>query len=155
MRAIAILAALAMVAGLFLPWLNPNISGLGFVPWDLVKDLEPSVDTVKTLADRAPELLGFLATFVLAALFLLLAILGAPSRALAFLSGGSAVGMVGYAWMQLKGTATAYGIPMPDAENMADYAGRIPEIFGTGAMAWSGGGVVLLLCGLIGFPSRR
>jgi hypothetical protein len=155
MRAISILAALAMIAGLFLPWLNPQTSGLGFTPWDLVKELDPTVETAQQLAADAPELLGFLATFALAALFCLLAMLGAPSRVLAFLAGGSAVGMLVYAVLQLREQAAAFGIPIPDTSNLVDYAPRIPEIFGMGAMAWAAGAVVLLLCGLIGFPSRR
>jgi hypothetical protein len=100
-------------------------------------------------------LLGFLATFALAALFCLLAILGAPSRALALITGGGAVGMLVYAVIKMRDQAAAVGIPMPDAANLADYAPRIPELFGTGAMAWAGGALLLLLCGLIGFPSRR
>jgi hypothetical protein len=155
MRAIAILAALAMITGLFLPWLNPQTTGIGFTPWDLVKDLDPTVETVQNMADTAPELLGFLATFALAGLFCLLAILGAPSRALALITGGGAVAMLVYAVIKMRDQAAAVGIPMPDAENMADYAARIPDLFGTGAMAWAGGALLLLLCGLIGFPSRR
>lgn len=155
MRAIAILAAIAMVAGLFLPWLKPQAVGLNIVPWDIVKELEPNVETLKKLASDAPALLAFLATFALAGLFLALAILGAPSRALAFLAGGGAVGMMAYALLKLGDQAAALGLPKPTVDNLGDLARRLPEVAGTGAMAWAGGAAILLLAGLIGFPSRR
>lgn len=128
MRAIAILAAIAMVAGLFLPWLNPGL--VRFVPWDLVKELEPSLDTLQKLASDAPELLAFLA-------------------------GGGAVAMVAYALLRLRDQAAALGLPLPSADTLGDFARRLPEVAGTGAMAWAGGGAVLLLAALVGFPSRR
>lgn len=152
MRAIAILAALAMVAGLFLPWL---VSAPDMTPWDVVKRLDPSVEQVQKLAADAPELLAFLATFALAALFLALAILGAPSRALAFLAGGGAVAMVVYGALKMRDQITAFGLPVPSAENIGDLLPRIPEFLGMGAMAWGGGAFILLLTALIGFPSRR
>ncbi len=152
MRAIAILAALAMVAALFLPWL---VSAPDATPWEVVRRLDPTVETAQKLASDAPELLAFLATFALAALFLALAILGAPSRALAFLAGGGAVAMVAYGALKMRDQVAAFGLPVPSAENIGDLLPRIPEFLGTGAMAWGGGAFVLLLTALIGFPSRR
>ncbi len=151
MRAIAILAALAMVAGLFLPWL---VAAPGTTPWDVIRHLDPTVEQVQKMASDAPELLAFLATFALAALFLVLAILGAPSRALAFLAGGGAVAMVVYGAVKMRDQVAAFGLPVPSAQNIGDLLPRIPELLGTGAMAW-GGGLVLLLTALIGFPARR
>ena len=69
MRAIAILAAIAMVAGLFLPWL---VSAPEATPWEVVRRLDPEVETLRTLASDAPELLAFLATFALAVAYLVL-----------------------------------------------------------------------------------
>ena len=152
MRAIAILAAIAMVAGLFLPWL---VSAPEATPWEVVRRLDPEVETLRTLASDAPELLAFLATFALAALFLLLAVLGAPSRLLAFLAGGGAGGVGAYGVLKLRDQAGALGLPVPTAENMGDLLPRLPDYLGAGAMAWGGGAVVLLLTALIGFPSRR
>ncbi len=155
MRAIAILAAIAMVAGLFLPWLNPQTAGLRLVPWDIVKGLEPDVDTARRfVSDSPPELLVFLATFVLAGLFAALAIVGAPSRLLAFLAGGGAVGITAYAALQLKDQAQALGLPVPSPDNLAEFARSAPDFFGMGALAWAGGAVLLLLTALIGFRSR-
>lgn len=155
MRAIAILAAIAMVAGLFMPWLKPQVVGLSLVPWDVAKELDPNVETLQKLASDSPALLAFLATFALAALFLALAILGAPSRMLAFLAGGGAVGMMAYAVLRLGDRAASLGLPRPTVDNLGDLARRLPEVAGAGAMAWAGGAAVLLLTALIGFPSRR
>ena len=155
MRAIAILAALAMVAGLFLPWLNPETAGVRLVPWDLLKSLEPTVETAQKFVSESPvELLAFLATFVLAALFGLLAMLGAPSRLLAFLAGGGAVGFVAFGALKLKDKAAVLGIPVPEPDKLADFARSIPEVFGLGAMAWGAGALVLLLTALVGYGER-
>lgn len=155
MRAIAILAALAMVVALFLPWLNPKIPGISLAPWDMVKDLKPSLDTAKAMAKDAPEMLAFLATFALAAAFFLLALFGLPIRALAFLAGGGAVGMTGYAVLQLKDKAASLGLPVPKAENLAEIAKKLPDLLGMGALAWIGGALVLLLTAMVGYPAPR
>ncbi len=66
------------------------------MPWDLIKGLDPTVETAQQLVETAPpELLAFLASFVLAALFLVLALVNLPSRLLALLAGGTASGLVG------------------------------------------------------------
>jgi hypothetical protein len=155
MRFIAIFAALAMVAGLFLPWLNPETAGLRLVPWDIVKGLEPDLETAQRFASESPpELLVYLATFALAGLFAALAMLGLPSRLLAFLAGGGAVGIVAYAYLRLKDQALALGLPLPSADNLSEFAKSAPEVFGTGAFAWAGGAVLLLLAALVGFRAR-
>ncbi|MFZ1339123.1 MAG: hypothetical protein WAT25_19075 [Paracoccaceae bacterium] len=156
MRALALVAAIAMVASLFLPWLNPGTSGIRLVPWDMLKELELSADGLRTFAtDSPPELLAFLATFALAALFGLLTLIGAPSRLLAFLAGGGALGFLGYGLLQMKDQAAAAGIPVPGTDDLAEFAKSAPEIFGMGAFAWAGGALVLFFAALIGFGDRR
>lgn len=155
MRAIAIIAAIAMVAGLFLPWLNPETAGLRLVPWDIVKGLKPDLETAQRFVTESPvELLVFLATFLLAGLFAILAVVGLPSRLLAFLAGGGAIGITAYAVLQLKDQAQALGLPVPTADNLAEFAKTAPEVFGMGAFAWAGGAVLLALTALIGFRAR-
>lgn len=155
MRAIAILAALAMVAGLFLPWLNPETAGARLLPWDILKGLEPTVETAQDFVKNSPpELLGFLSTFVLAGLFALLAMLGAPSRLLALLAGGGAVGVVAYAVLRMKDQIQALGLPVPSMDSLPDFVQTAPEVFGMGAFAWAGGALLLFLLGLVGFPRR-
>lgn len=155
MRALAILAAIAMVVGLFMPWLNPETSGIRLVPWDLLKSVDPNLEAAKKFAsDNPPELLAFLATFALAALFGLLALIGAPSRLLAFLAGGGAVGMVGYAWLKMQDQFAAFGIPEALTSDPMAFVRSSPDIFGMGAFAWAGGAVILLFAALIGFGDR-
>lgn len=152
MRALALLAAAAMVVSLFLPWLNLGQIGTGFVPWDLIKNLDPNTETLQRFASDSPvELLVFLSTFVLAALFLVLAILGAASRLLAILAGGAAAALVGYTVLKVRDGALDLGVPLPPGTDMADLADQASRIMGLGAWAWGGGALVLLLAGLVGF----
>lgn len=157
MRALAILAAAAMVFSLFLSWLNPaQTGGLSFVPWDLVKNLDPDAETLQRFATEAPPaLLAFLASFALAALFLVLAILGLPSRLLALLAGGTAAGLVGYGVMQARDGAVNLGLPIPGGNDLQAMAEQAANLMGMGAWAWGTGAVVLLLAALIGFGARR
>lgn len=146
-----------MVFSLFLSWLNPaQTGGLGFVPWDLVKNLDPDVETLQRFATEAPPtLLAFLATFALAALFLVLAILGLPSRLLAFLAGGTAAGLVGYGVLQAREGVLNLGLPLPAGNDLQAMAEQAANLMGMGAWAWGGGAIVLLLSALVGFGSRR
>jgi hypothetical protein len=157
MRALAILAAAAMVFSLFLSWLNPaQTGGLGFIPWDLVRNLDPSAESLQRFVTQAPpELLAFLATFALAALFLVLAILGLPSRLVAFLAGGTAAGLVGYGVLQARDGLLNVGLPVPAGNDLQAMANQAAGLMGVGAWAWAGGAALLLLSALIGFGSRR
>lgn len=156
MRALAILAAAAMVISLFLSWLNPGqTGGLSFVPYDLVKGLEPDLETLQRFVTEAPPtLLAFLATFVLAAVFVLFAVVGLPSRLLALLAGGTAAGLVGYGVMQARSGALNLGLPLPSSGDLQAMAQEAANLMGIGAFAWGGGAVLLLLSGLIGFGRR-
>lgn len=155
MRALALLAAAAMVVSLFLPWLNVGELGTGFVPWDLVKNLSPDAETVQRFATDSPaEVLVFLATFVLAALFVLLSLLGMPSRLLAVVAGGGAVGLVGYTYWQIRDGAMNLGVPAPSGDTLQSIGEQLSGILGMGAWAWGVGATILLLGGLIGFGRR-
>ena len=155
MRAIAILAAISMVVGLFLPWLNPQVAGIGFTPWNVIKELDPSVETAQDLAQNTPEMLAFLSTFAVAALFVALAVLGPASRPLALVAGGGAVAMIIYGLVQMGDRLSAIRLPKPTADNLAEIAQSLPNLLGMGAWAWLCGAVILLMTALIGFPSRH
>lgn len=156
MRAIAILAAAAMIVSLFLPWIRPEIAGAGLTPWDLLRALEPDVQAIRDFIARSPaELVAFLASFVLAALFLALVLFNIPSRLIALLAGGLGVGLIGYTAWQIRNGAARLPVPVEadfsDGQQIVDLLSRIP---GTGAWVWAGGAFVLLLAGLIGFARR-
>jgi hypothetical protein len=156
MRAISTLAAAAMVISLFLPWLA--IAGLGssFVPYDLVKGLNPDMQAVQDFVDQAPPLLlAFLGTFVLAGLYVLLAVVGLPSRALAFLTGALAVGIVAYGFVQARDGALSTGLPLPQTNDLGEIFNAVSDVLGMGAWAWGVGALLLLLGGLVGVGSQR
>lgn len=156
MRALSLLAAAAMVVSLFLPWISAAGLGVSFVPFDLVRGLEPDVQAVQEFVTSAPPLLlAFLASFVLAALFVLLSVLGLPSRLLALLGGGIAVGTLGYGFWQAREGALSTGLPVPTTNDLSEIAQAAMDVMGLGAWAWVAGAVLLLLAGLIGFGSRR
>lgn len=156
MRALSLLAAAAMVVSLFLPWLSIPGLGSSFVPFDLVRGLDPDAQIIQDFVTSAPPLmLAFLATFALAALFVILSVLGAPSRLLAFLAGGGAVGIVGYGFWQAREGALDTGLPLPQTNDLSQIFNSVSDLLGLGAWAWGGGAVVLLLCGLVGFGRAR
>lgn len=152
MRALALLASAAMVVSLFLPWLSSALPGAGFVPWDLVRALNPDLQTVQRFVTESPgELVAFLATFPLAALFLVLTVVGLPSRLLALVTGGLATGIVGLGLWRAREGVQNLGLPLPSGESIQDTAKALSEVMGYGAWAWAGGAVILLLAGLAGF----
>lgn len=152
MRALALLASAAMVVSLFLPWLSSALPGAGFVPWDLVRALNPDLDTVQRFVTESPaELVAFMATFPLAALFLVLTVIGLPSRLLALVTGGLATGIVVLGLWRAREGVQNLGLPLPSGQSLQDTARAVADVMGYGAWAWAGGAVILLLAGLVGF----
>lgn len=155
MRALAILAAAAMVISLFLPWLAPGVPGARFVPWDLMRNLNPDLETARRFVTESPaELVAFMATFALAGLFAVLAVAGMASRLLALAAGGLAVGIVAYGYLRLRNGALDLGVALPAEASPENLLRTASEVLGMGAWAWAGGAVVLLLTGLSGFARR-
>lgn len=156
MRALSLLAAAAMVVSLFLPWMSITGLGTSFVPFDLVKTLNPDVQAVQDFVTSAPPLLlAFLATFLLAALYLILAVVGLASRLLAFITGGLAAGIVGYGFWQAREGALSTGLPLPETNDLSEIFTSVSDVLGMGAWAWGGGALVLLLAGLLGLGAER
>lgn len=155
MRALAILAAAAMVISLFLPWLGEAVPGARFVPFDLMRNLNPDLETAQRFVRESPaELVAFMATFALAALFVVLAVVGLASRLLAVLAGGLAVGIAGYGYLRLRNGALDLGLPLPADASPENLLRAATEVLGLGAWAWIGGAALLLLAGLAGFGRR-
>lgn len=156
MRALSLLAAAAMVVSLFLPWIAATGLGLSFVPFDLVRGLDPDVAAVQEFVTAAPPLLlVFLSSFVLAALFVILAIVGLPSRLLALFAGGAAVGSVVYGFLQARDGTLSTGLPLPETNDLSQIAQSAMDVMGMGAWVWGVGAVVMLLAGLLGIGDRR
>lgn len=150
-RMLAMLAALAMLASAFFPWITTALGDV-LVPWDLVSTL--SRDQAEALIRSAPpEALAVLASFVLAALFALAALIGLERRGLALLTGLVVLGVVGWTFYQAREAMVAAGLPA-GAQEMLDFASTSYQGLGAGALAWLGGAAVLLLLGLFD-PGNR
>lgn len=152
MRAFAILAALAMIVSLFLPWVNGGAFGFSATPLDMIRALKPDLGMIGDLLQSAPwEAIAFLATFLLAALFLLLLLFNLPSRLVGFLAGGVGVGLVlGTAW-QIRNKTSEFSALGLDFSRPSDTLSQLTQILGIGAWAWGIGALVLLLTTLIGY----
>ncbi len=149
MRAISLLAAAAMVAGLFLPWMG------GFIPWDMLKNLEPSMETAQQFATTAQtEALVLLASIILAGLFLFLAIFNMPSRMLAIGGGGLGVGLIVYVLWRAREGSEQFAPGLAAARTGQDYLSLAQELLQFGAWAWGIGAVILLFCGLVGYRNE-
>lgn len=150
-RPLALLAAAAILASLFLPWFTTPF-GENVVPWSALRQMD--ADMAQRLVENAPpEAIAFGASFVLAALFLLLALVGREFKLLAFVTGAVPVGLVAWMLSSAAGRADAAGLPLSGSD-MSEIVSRASEMLGTGAWSWIGGAAVLVLLGLID-PGRR
>lgn len=144
-RQLALLCSIAILASLFLPWIITPI-GNNLVPWDALPVFDRgSVEAY--LREATPERLAFLGSFVLAALFFLLVMVGREKRSLAFLTGIIPMVLAGMAiWHDRErlGFAAMEG-------TMAEVNTLIAEasaVLGPGGWAWIGGAALLFLLGL-------
>ncbi|MFE3839457.1 hypothetical protein [Pseudogemmobacter sonorensis] len=157
MRALAILAAAAVVVSLFLPWLAGNARlSPGSTPWDYLRGIELSLDGLRAAVEAAPvEVLVLAAGFVLAAVFLVLAVVGLALRPLALLAGALPVGLVGYLYLRARDGVAGLGLPLDLSGNLTGALDILRDIAGPGLWAWGIGSLALLLAGLVGFGARR
>lgn len=151
-RPLTMLCAALMLGSLFLPWFSGPL-GEGTVPWDLLQQLNRA-QIEQALSDLPPESLAFLGSFVLAAILVLLGLMGSAPRLLALLTGGIVVGLVGWAAFSATRAAGNSSLPIPEGEDIWQILQDLSQLLGVGAWAWLGGGGVLLLLGLFS-PGRR
>ena len=148
-RPLALVCAALMLGSLFLPWMSGPFGGM--VPWDAIKELQ--ADRIgDMLGDLPPEGMAFVASFVLAAVMVLLGLMGSAPRILALLTGGIPVGLVGWGIFQAMQSGGTSGLPV-SGDDIAQVLQELSQLIGIGAWAWLGGGFVLLVMGLF-FPSR-
>jgi hypothetical protein len=147
-RPLALLAAVAILASLFLPWYSSPF-GENVVPWSVLRTLD--VDGAQELLkDAQPQAIAFGCSFVMAALFVLFALFGRESRLLAFLTGLVPVCLVAWALVVLIAQAEATGLSFSGSD-VSDAANRV---LGAGAWAWVLGATLLATLGLVD-PGRR
>ncbi|MFN3576595.1 MAG: hypothetical protein ACK4TJ_06420 [Tabrizicola sp.] len=147
-RPLALVAALAILASLFLPWLSSPF-GENVVPWSVLREM----DTARAhdiLAGARPETIAYGCSFVLAALFVFFALIGRETRLLALLTGALPVGLVAWALVPLIGQTDARGLSFSGSS--------VPEttqrMVGAGAWAWVIGASLLATLGVLD-PGRR
>ena len=153
-RPLALLCAVAILAALFLPWVSTPL-GPNIAPWDALPAFDRA--SIEAYVTQAPtEVRMFLFSFVLAALFVLLSLVGLEKRSLAFLTGVSIVGLAGVLVWRMRETL---GIVEPQwtMEEANRLFALANDVLGTGGWAWIGGGVLLLLLGVFdpGRPKPR
>ncbi len=156
LRALSILSAIAILVSLFLSWTGPALPIPAVTPWDLISALKPDVEALRSFIASSPgELVAFLATFALAAVFLVLVLFNLPSRLIGLLGGGLGVGLTG--WTVWKISKGASDLPVPanlDIGKANDIVRAVTDLAGPGAWAWFAGSALLLLAALIGWDRR-
>ena len=150
-RFLAFLAAAAMVASLFLSWTAVAL-GQSLIPWEWAQSL--GQDQARLMLENAPpEVLVFLASFALAAVFLLMTLIGRESKFLALLTGAGPVGLVAWGIWSTSSQINFGSVPVSSSD-LGDLFAQATDLLGPGAWAWIGGAAVLLLLGLMD-PGRR
>lgn len=144
-RQLALLCAVAILASLFLPWIISPI-GNNLVPWDVLPQFDRAAieDYVRA---QTPETQLFLFSFVLAAFFLLLALIGHEKRWIAFLTGLGPVGLAGLAIWRDRERLNFAEMEMT-MEQMKLLFAEASAVLGPGGWAWIGGGALLFLLGV-------
>ena len=147
-RPLALVAAIAILASLFLPWFSSPF-GMNVAPWTVLRDLDAE-SAQALLKDARPEAIAYGCSFVLAALFIVFALMGRESRLLAFLTGLVPVSLVAWALVSLVMWSDAGALSFSGAE-VSELAERV---LGAGAWTWVLGASTLATLGLID-PGRR
>lgn len=144
-RQIALLCSVAILASLFLPWIVTPL-GNNLAPWDALPPFGGE-EMQAYVTSAPPQVLVFLASFVLAAFFLFLALFGREKRLIALLTGAGPVGLA--AWAVWKERAQ---LNLTEIEGTMEDVNRLvaqaSEVLGPGGWAWIGGAALLFLLGL-------
>jgi hypothetical protein len=150
-RPLPMLSAAAMLASLFLPWLAGPL-GKETVPWNALKSLD-GTQLGDIASNLPPEGMAFVASFVLAAILLLLGLMGSTPRLISLITGAIPVGLVAWGLYSVSQQGSAAGLPISGG-SLSDMLQEMSNLLGPGAWAWLGGGTMLLALGLFS-PGRR
>lgn len=151
-RPLVLICAALMLGSFFLPWISSPLGG-DIVPWDAVKGLD-STQIKDMLTNLPPEGMAFFGSFALAALLVLLGLMGASPRLIVFLTGALPVGLVAWAVYSAMDQGNAMGVPVTSGDVM-QVVQELSRVIGAGAWAWVGSGALLFLMGLFGSGGRR
>ena len=143
MRAIIVLAGLAMAASWALTWLEPPFAGPEVSPMALMRD------GVLALSSEAPwQSWVFVGGFVAAALAVLAAVAGRAAGIFALLAGLSPLVVLGDAVIRAEEMRRDLGLPVAvDFGDLARSWDLLQDFVRAGVWAYSGGALLLLVAG--------
>jgi len=136
-----------MAASYFLPWIADGFAG-GLLGGSAVIPHEALTPLVRDRGAETPvELLGFIATFALAGIVTVLALVNAASRILVLAAGAAPFAWLGWMFLRLRDGASAAGLPMPapDSADLSALWEILREVSQIGLWAYLGAAVLLLI----------
>ncbi len=137
------LAALAMAASWFMPWVD-FVIGPSLAPHDVLFEALKADPTSMPL-----EVLLFAASFAVAAVLALFSLMGAASRTLAWIAVLIPVGLGLRLALEFRSDALSLGLPLPPAETVADGIANLWDFLQFGAYFYVGGALTLLVLAVI------
>jgi len=136
----AILAAI-MAASFFLPWVV--FFGDAFGPQMLIEGNQIE------LANMPWQLAAFLASFAVAALAAVLALLGRAAGVLMLIAGGIPYGIIAHGIITARGEIQDLGLPLPDSGNPMEAFNSIRDFIDVGLPAYFISAALLVVVGLV------
>jgi len=137
----------AVALSYFLPWFR-SLFGGSFVLHSTFP--RPALDNA---ANMPGEVAVFLASFILAAVVLVTALMGKAPRILVIGAGLVPAGLVIKFMLEAQSGAGDLGLPIPSIRNVADFAEMVSDFVDIGPFLYFGGAAILLLVGIFG-PAR-
>jgi hypothetical protein len=151
MRAIIILAGLAMAASWGLTWIEPPFAGQDMSPMTML------AQGVFTLSPAASwQVWVFTGGFVAAGLAALMALNGRGGAVFAMVAGASPLVVLGDAVARSDGLRRDLGLPFPlDFADLAQSWALLEDFIRLGFWAYAGGAGLLLIAGVARVLTRR
>lgn len=151
MRGLVILGTAAMLAGGFLPWVSAEWNAgfgagaqMAFKPFDAIAEAWE-----RFRFDMPREIAVLAASFVLAVLALITALVGAANRGAAILAGALPIGWLGWQIWRADGRLGEFGLGLGDLRGGIDrILPLVQEVAAPGLYAYWFGALVTLLAGL-------
>ncbi len=148
LRNLVLLLAAAIVVSLFMPWIKAPI-GASLVPWDVLTRMDNAA-----FQQAPPLILGFIVSFALAALLVVLCLTGSEHKLIALATGSLPLGLLAFVVFQATEELTRLGMPQPQTGDIGQLLEQVVQVFGPGAFTYFSSAAVLLLISLFD-PGRK
>ncbi len=149
MKLFVLILSAAIVVSLFMPWLNAPI-GASLVPWDLISQM--NADDLRV---APPLILGFIVSFALAALLVVLCLTNSENRLVAFFTGALPLGLLAFVIFQASDELSNIGLPQPQTADFRQLFEQAVQVLGYGAFTYFGSAALLLLISLFDRGGRN